>query len=96
MKEKLINNKFIEILRLNMQIDENEYSSLTNTLVCLKKECKQLKYIDKELVSYLYEISNVIRNILCTPNGFLNDDEFFYRLEEIWIETDQLIADIFY
>lgn len=95
MKEKIINNNFINILRSNIEIDEDEYLSLCNELIYLEKKWKNVKCIDKELAFYLYLIPNIVRNIFLNSKDTLKDDAFLERLEDILIELDQLITNCF-
>ena len=95
MKEEIINNHFVDKIRQNMKIDEEEYLRLCNALICLAEEWKTVKYIDKELVSYLYAISLIVRNEFLSLKENSKNDTFCDRLEDIWIELDELVANCF-
>ena len=61
MKEEIINNRFVDKLRETMEIDEEEYLRLCNALISLAEEWKNIKYVDKEVVGYLYAIPLIVR-----------------------------------
>lgn len=95
MKEKIINNKFVDKLRQSMEIDEEEYLSLCDELICLAEEWKDVEYIDKELVSYLYAIPLIVRNEFINLEKVCPDAVECNRLEDIWVELDALVSNCF-
>ena len=62
MKEEVKNNRFIEKLRISMEIDEDEYMKLCKLLKLISEEWRDKHYIDKELVGYLYALPLIVRN----------------------------------
>lgn len=96
MREEIINNCFVNKLRIKMEIDEEEYSRLCNALICLAEEWKNVKYIDKEVAGYLYAIPQMVRNEFLSLNEILSDDAFCDRLEDMWVELDALVSNCFY
>lgn len=95
MKEEIINNHFVDKIRETMEIDEEEYLRLRNALICLAEEWKNVKYIDKELASYLYAIPLMVRNEFLSLKEVSKNESFCDRLEDIWIELDDLVATCF-
>lgn len=96
MKEEIKSNRFINKLLLNMEIDEVEYSMLCDSLTRLACEWRGKKLIDKEIVSYLYAIPLMVRNqFLSLKEKGINDD-MCDRLEDIWVELDDLVSQCFY
>lgn len=95
MKEEIINNHFVDKIRQNMEIDEEEYLRLCDALIRLGNEWKNKEYIEKELVSYLYAIPLVVRNEFLSLKEISQDDAFCEQLEDIWIELDYLVANCF-
>ena len=95
MKEEIINNHFVEKLRVSMEIDEEEYLRLCNALKCLAEEWKNTEYIDKEVVSYLYAIPLMVRNEFLSLKEVSKNNIFCDRLEDIWVELDDLVANCF-
>lgn len=95
MKEEIINNRFIDKIRQNMEIDEEEYQRLCDALSRLAEEWKKVKYIDKELVHYLYYIPLVVRNEFLSLKEISTNNTFCDRLEDIWIELDDFVTNCF-
>ena len=95
MKEEIINNRFVDKIRQNMEIDEVEYQRLCNALNCLAEEWKKVEYIDKELVYYLYYIPLIVRNEFLSLKEISTNNTFCDRLEDIWIELDDLVTNCF-
>ncbi len=95
MKEEIIKNRFVDKIRQNMEIDEEEYQRLCNALNCLAEEWKKVEYIDKELVHYLYYIPLIVRNEFLSLKEISTNNTFCDRLEDIWIELDDLVTNCF-
>lgn len=95
MKEEIINNHFVDKLRESMEIDEEEYLRLRNALICLAEEWKNAEYIDKEVVSYLYAIPLMVRNEFLSLKEVSKNNILCDRLEDIWVELDDLVANCF-
>lgn len=95
MKEKIINNHFVDKLRESMEIDEEEYLQLCNALSCLAEEWKNVEFIDKELVSYLYAIPLIVRNEFISIERVSPEALECDRLEDIWVELDALVSNCF-
>ena len=95
MKEEIINNHFVDKLCESMEIDEEEYLRLCNALMCLAEEWKNTEYIDKEIVSYLYAIPLMVRNEFLSLKEISKNNILCDRLEDIWVELDDLVANCF-
>ena len=95
MKEEIINNHFVDKLRESMEIDEEEYLRFRNALLCLAEEWKNAEYIDKEVVSYLYAIPLMVRNEFLSLKEVSKNNILCDRLEDIWVELDDLVANCF-
>lgn len=93
-KKKILNNTFIDQLRIHMNIDEMEYEKLCVELQNLAKDWRGNKLIDKELTLALYSMPLMVRNIYL---NLTNSDQldFVNRLEDIWVELDELVTDCF-
>lgn len=94
-KEQILNNNFIDKILVNMEVDEKEYSELCDALIRLAKEWKNEKYVDKEIVNYLYAIPLAVRNEFLSLKESGYDDTLCDRLEDMWVELDDLVAKCF-
>lgn len=94
LKEKIMTNRFIEKVRNQMQIDEQQYTELCELLEKLAIEWKNKKDVDKELVLFLYNAPQIIRNIFLSfkEKGEPLPD-IANRLEDIWVELDALVIE---
>ncbi|EBD3740467.1 hypothetical protein CRZ11_21730 [Salmonella enterica] len=90
-KQKIIDNNFVNEIRINMNFNNDEYneliSSLENLAICMKSE----RVIDKDLALYLYTIPQMIRNAYAGFDKWEKKPELALRLEDAWIELDALV-----
>ena len=63
LKALIINNNFINKLRIEMKYDDTEYDLLCKFMGELKAVIKDDSDIDKELMLTLYTIPQAVRNI---------------------------------
>ncbi|KOP78715.1 hypothetical protein AMS59_10200 [Lysinibacillus sp. FJAT-14745] len=95
-KKRLLSNTFVDKVRNQMEIDEEEYRELIEILTNLSDELKSQKVIDKELAMTLYSMPQIIRNVFQTyeeHNG--KATEFGNKLEDIWIDLDAMVLECF-
>ena len=94
LKERILNNSFVDKVRSEMKVDEEEYQALKELLIELIEELKKQKVIDKELALILYSMPQIIRNTFLSLE---TDDEevsdLTNMLEDIWIELDELVIE---
>ncbi|MPN12427.1 hypothetical protein SDC9_159745 [bioreactor metagenome] len=95
LKTLILKNSFINKLRIEMKFDDSEYEELCNLLRKLIDVVKDDSSIDKELMVTLYTAPQVVHNIFLQFSGDKTmDEEFVMKLEDSWIELDQLVIDI--
>lgn len=95
LKALILKNSFINKLRIEMKFDDNEYEELCDLLGKLIDVVKDDRSIDKELMVTLYSAPQVVHNIFLQFSGDKTmDEEFIMKLEDAWIELDQLVIDI--
>lgn len=95
LKECILKNSFVNKLRIEMQFDDNEYEELCDLLRKIINMVKNDKSIDKELMLTLYSTPQVVQNIFSEfSKNHAIDEEFTIKLEDAWIELDQLVIDI--
>lgn len=90
-QQKIINNNFVNEIRINMNFNNDEYSELVSSLESLADYMKNEKNVDKELALYLYTIPQMIRNAYNSFDNWENKPELALKLEDAWIELDVLI-----
>ena len=93
LKDKILRNTFVDQVRMNMKIDELEYEILRGHLIELAASMKGSKDIDRELMLTLFAMPTMIRNASGSFAGREPRPEIALRLEDIWIELDELITD---
>ncbi|WP_438447650.1 hypothetical protein [Gorillibacterium sp. sgz5001074] len=93
LKQKIINNTFVDKVRNEMVIDELDYLALKETLDMLSIELKSYQVVDKELALVLYSMPQVIRNIFISFGTHDNGSGIKDRLETIWMELDELVVE---
>lgn len=94
LKEKILNNSFVDKVRNDMKVDEEEYQALKEILNELIGELKKQKVIDKELALILYSMPQIIRNtFLSLKTSDERVSDLNNRLEDIWIELDELVIE---
>jgi hypothetical protein len=90
-KEKIIDNNFVNEIRISMNFNVDEYNKLISNLKILSCLLKNERFIDKELALYLYEMPQMIRNAYASFDKCENKPEIALSLEEAWIELDSLV-----
>ncbi|MBT0647362.1 hypothetical protein KJJ93_30685, partial [Escherichia coli] len=60
-KKKIIDNDFVNNVRINMVFNDEQYNDLVSSLDELANLLKNNNSIDKELALYLYTIPQMIR-----------------------------------
>ncbi|EOF9299394.1 hypothetical protein ACKWWA_002687 [Enterobacter bugandensis] len=70
-KKKIIDNDFVNNVRIHMVFNDEQYNDLVSSLEELANLLKNNEPIDKELALYLYTIPQMIRNELSArcPSG---------------------------
>lgn len=90
-RQKIINNNFVNEVRIKMNFNNAEYNELVSNLTRLAGYLKKEKYLDKELALYLYTIPQMIRNVFISFDQGKNKPELAARLEDAWLELDALV-----
>lgn len=90
-QQTIINNHFVNEVRVNMNFNNDEYNELVSSLEDLANHMKNKKIIDKELTLYLYTIPQMIRNAYANFDKWENKPELALRLKDAWIELDSLV-----
>lgn len=90
-KKKLIDNNFVNIVRVNMVFNDEQYNELVSSLEVLANLLKSNQFIDKELALYLYTIPQMIRNAYASFENVENKPDLAFKLEDAWIELDSLV-----
>ena len=91
LKKTILNNKFVELLRSEIVIDQNEYQPLCDALKDLANEWVGTSFIDKELVQELYVLPQITRNVAQSLVEYQPD--MSQKIEEMAMELDALILD---
>ena len=86
-KTKIMENQFVFRLRAELVVDEIEYDELCAALKELAVEWKPLVVIDKELMSDLYVLASIARNMAPEILGRTSE------IEEMATEIDGLVID---
>ena len=90
-KKKIIDNDFVNIVRINMIFNDIQYNELVSSLEELANLLKNNESIDKELALYLYTIPQMIRNAYASFDKVENKPDLAFKLEYAWIELDSLV-----
>lgn len=90
-KKKLIDNNFVNVVRINMVFNDEQYNELVSSLEMLANLLKNNQFIDKELALYLYTIPQMIRNAYASFEKVENKPDLAFKLEDAWIELDSLV-----
>lgn len=86
-KTEILQNRFVDRLRMELVIDEAEYDRLCSALKRLAEQWKPLTAIDKELMQDLYVLSSVTRNMAPELSGKT------FEVEEMATELDALVME---
>ncbi|WMU74048.1 hypothetical protein OQ483_06425 [Enterobacter bugandensis] len=90
-KKKIIDNDFVNNIRIHMVFDDEQYNDLVSSLGELAKILKNNDLIDKELALYLYTMPQMIRNAYASFDKVENKPDLAFKLEDAWIELDSLV-----
>ena len=91
LKTKILNNKFVELLRTETVIDQNEYQPLCEALKDLAKAWKGASSIDKVLMQDLYVLPQIAKNV--AESLVEHQPEMAQKIEEMAMELDALVLD---
>lgn len=90
-KKKIIDNGFVNNVRINMAFNDEQYNDLVSSLEELANLLKNNDSIDKELALYLYTIPQMIRNAYASFEKVENKPDLVFKLEDAWVELDLLV-----
>jgi hypothetical protein len=90
-KKKIIDNDFVNNVRINMVFNDEQYNDLVSSLEEVANSLKNNEFIDKELALYLYTIPQMIKNAYASFEQVENKPDLAFRLEDAWIELDSLV-----
>ncbi|EMJ5884459.1 hypothetical protein RVX78_004511 [Enterobacter cloacae] len=90
-KKKIIDNDFVNNVRINMVFNDEQYNDFVFSLGELANLLKNNESIDKELALYLYAIPQMIRNAYASFDKVENKPDLAFKLEDAWIELDSLV-----
>lgn len=90
-KKKIIDNGFVNNVRINLAFNDEQYSDLVSSLEGLANLLKNNDSIDKELALYLYAIPQMIRNAYASFEKVENKPDLVFKLEDAWVELDSLV-----
>ncbi|MDR0173138.1 hypothetical protein [Enterobacter sichuanensis] len=90
-KKKIIDNDFVNNVRINMVFNDEQYNDLVSSLEEVANLLKNKEFIDKGLALYLYTIPQMIRNAYASFEQVENKPDLAFRLEDAWIELDSLV-----
>ena len=91
-KKKIIDNDFVNNVRINMVFNDEQYNDLVFCLDELANLLKNNESIDKELALYLYIIPQMIRNAHASFERVENKPDLVFKLEDAWVELDSLVV----
>lgn len=92
-KKKILDNRYVDQLRIQMRIDDGAYDQLCASLQELASELKGVRAIDKELALALYSIPLMVRNTFLSFDNQAPKPEIAARLEDHWVDLDALVTD---
>ncbi|HFV9240443.1 hypothetical protein GRW77_05995 [Escherichia coli] len=90
-KKKIIDNGFVNNVRINLAFNDEQYNDLVSSLDGLANLLKNNDSIDKELALYLYTIPQMIRNAYASFEKVENKPDLVFKLEDAWVELDSLV-----
>ncbi|WP_088244111.1 hypothetical protein [Enterobacter sichuanensis] len=90
-KKKIIDNDFVNNVRINMVFNDEQYNDLVSSLDELANLLKNNESIDKKLALYLYTIPQMIRNAYASFDKMEKKPDLAFKLEDAWIELDSLV-----
>lgn len=91
-KDKILENTFVDRIRGEMVFDDYQYKELVNSLTELSGYLRNQTSIDKNVALVLYHIPQIVRNVFL---GFddTENSEIRKTLEDAWVELDALVLD---
>lgn len=92
LKREILSNRFIDLIREQMVVDEAEYKALCKLLDSLSGELSNETWVDKELALILYSIPQTVRNTYLSFCDGQELPEIASRLEDIWVELDEQVS----
>lgn len=95
LKKEILNNKFIDLVRIDMHFNESDYENLCSLLKRFCVEHGKDKVIDKELGLSLYSMPTIVRNMYLSFDEASGEDPFPRKLEDAWLELDALVTECF-
>ena len=95
LKTRIMRNKFVERLRMELVIDENEYELLCKALKELAQEWQSKNSIDKELAGDLYVLVPIARNMAEDVARARGGLAVKHKVEEMATELDALVIECF-
>lgn len=87
LKAEILENEFVNKLRMELSVDEKDYAKLVSSLKALAPEWQKVSVIDKELMQDLYVLATICRNM--APNI----PEQSEQIEEMATEIDALVLE---
>lgn len=89
LKMQILENRFIERLRLETVIDRDAYESLCRALKNLAEEWRGVSHVDKEVVQRLYVLYRVAMGV--AEKLAPHQPEMAREIEKMAIEVDALV-----
>ena len=93
LKKRILENPFVDRLRIEMRVDEAAYEELSAMLTDLAAALRGVPLIDKELALVLYSIPQTVSNAMMSFDGHSPKPAIAGRLEDAWVELDALVLD---
>lgn len=86
--------QFAQAVRMNRDYDDEQFETLKKFLSKLAYELSDKEFLDKDLALNLYTLPQIVRNMFLTYDGPIDTrPERFTRLEDAWIELDELVIE---
>lgn len=95
LKKRILENQFVDRLRIEMRAEEAAYEELCTLLAELASKLKGVPSVDKELACVLYSIPQMVRNAMTSFDTHSPKPDIAHRLEDKWVELDALVLDCF-
>jgi hypothetical protein len=86
--------EFAQAVRMNRDYDDEQFENLKKLLSKLACELSDKEVLDKDLALNLYTLPQIVRNMFLTYDGPIDSrPERFNRLEDAWIDLDELVIE---
>jgi hypothetical protein len=86
--------EFAQAVRMNRDYDDEQFENLKKLLSKLAYELSDKDFLDKDLALNLYTLPQIVRNMFLTYDGPIDSrPERFDRLEDAWVELDELVIE---